>query len=239
MTEATIDKISKSDMKDMLEHAMHLGHPTYRWHPKMRQYIHLKKNGIHIFDLEQTYIHLIKAMDFVESLGKEGKVLLFVNTKMQAQTMISRAAKRCELPYIDSKWFPGLLTNFKTLKSRIRYFKKLKEEKENGQLEEKYVKKEVVMLEKEIEKLENALGGVEDLSKLPHAIFVTDVKREAIAVKEAKKLHIPVIAITDTNVDPTGIDYIIPANDDSVKSLQYIIDHLRDSYLKGKDLAKK
>src|SRR3989339_1082735 len=238
MTELTLENAPKSELKTMMENALHLGHQTQKWHPKIRQYIYTKKNGIHIFDLRKTYLQLQKALEYVEKLGNEGKVMLFVNTKPQAQKLIIEAAQDCECPYVDSKWFPGLLTNFKTIKARVQYFKKLEAEDKSGELEEKFLKKEVSKFKKEIEKLKDALGGVENLNKLPAALFVTDIKRDSIAVKEARKLNIPLIAITDSNTDPTLVDYPIPANDDSLRALEYIVEKIKGSYVKGKKSPK-
>lgn len=235
MSNTIAENATVEQLKEMIQHAMHLGHPTHKWHPRMRKYLYGKENGIHIFDLNKTHASLQTALNFVETLGKEGKTLLFVSTKPQAQQLIVDAAKKCNTPYVDSKWFPGLITNFSTLKSRIQHFKDLKQDRESGELETKYLKKEVAKFNKEIEKLENALGGVENLSKLPNALFITDIKREAIAVTEASKLGIPIIAIVDSNVNPDLIAYPIPANDDGIKSLEYVINKISESYLKGKE----
>jgi small subunit ribosomal protein S2 len=224
---------SKVDIKEMLDAAVHFGHKTQKWNPKMKSYLFSVRNGIHIFDLQKTKDKLEQAIDFVKRTVSGGKNILFVSTKPQAAHLILDAAENCKMPYVIHKWMGGLLTNFSTIKQRIRYLKSLKEQEKNGEFE-KYTKKEASELRKTIEKLESALGGVRDLESLPDAVFVADVVRDRIAVKEAIKMKIPVIGITDSNADPDGINYCIPGNDDAVKSLTYLIQKVKYGILEGK-----
>ncbi len=213
------------DVKEMLNAAVHFGHKTAKWHPKMSKYIHGKKDGIHVIDLFKTKEALEKAKEFLATCEKEGKTVLFVATKPQAATYVSEACKSSGLPFVTSKWISGLLTNFSTVKVRIRYLNRLKEEAETGELE-KYTKKEISKLKKVGVKLEESLGGVGKMTALPDAVVVFDAVRDRIAIKEAKKLGIPIVAVCDTNADPMGIDYIIPGNDDSIKSIDYFVKEL-------------
>lgn len=224
---------TKVDIKEMLEAAVHFGHKTQKWNPKMKRYIYTTKNGIHIFDLEKTKLALEKALDFIKKTASGGKTILFVSTKPQSAHLVIEAAEECRMPYVIHKWMGGLLTNFNTIKQRIRYLKNLKEQEKSGEFE-KYTKKEASELRKTIEKLESALGGVRDLDALPDVVFVVDVLRDRIAVNEAKKMKIPVVGIVDSNADPDGVNYPIPANDDAVKSLTYLIQKVKYGILEGK-----
>ncbi len=219
------------DLKDMLKNAVHFGHATSKWNPKMKPFIYGKKQGVHVFDLAKTAEAMDKACDFLRASAKEGKTILFVSTKQQATELVKAAAKDCNQPYVTQKWVPGLLTNFRTIKTRIKYLKTLKEEKRTGEFS-KYTKKEASKLEKTINKLEISLGGVQDITKAPDVMIIFDVHRDQIAVKEAIRKGVKLVGICDTNASPDGIDYPIPANDDAIKSLKYIVGRITDA-IKG------
>jgi small subunit ribosomal protein S2 len=225
-------------VKDMLEAAVHFGHKTQKWNPKMRPYIYGAKNNIHIFDLQKTLENLLKALEYIKNLSANGKVILFVSTKQQASDLIVNAARDTDMPYVIHKWMPGLLTNFSTMKRRIKYLNDLIEQEKTGEFE-KYTKKEASMLKKDIQKLEASLGGVKTVKRLPDALFVTDIVRDAIAVQEAKKLKIPIIGIADSNADPDMLSYVIPGNDDAIKSLTYLITAVKDAILEGRKSKKE
>jgi len=220
--------MTKQDLKEMFDNAVHIGHRTHKWSPKMKKYIYGEVNGIHIIDLEKTADCLEKAMDFLSKLIMEGKKVLFVSTKPQSIKLVEDLAKSVHMPYVVSKWIPGLLTNFSTVKTRIKCLTDLKEQKAAGDFE-KYTKKEAAKLGKMIDKLQAALGGVEGMKSMPEAVFVVDSCRDAIVIKEARKLHVPVVAIVDTNADPSKIDYPIPANDDAIKSLTYLLNKIKSA----------
>jgi len=221
------------ELKDMLEAAVHFGHKTQKWNPKMRRYLYGERNGIHIFDLVKTQECLIKALDFLKNTAASGKTILLVSTKPQAMQLMVEAANETKMPYVVHKWMGGLLTNWSTMKLRIRYLRTLKEQEKSGGFD-KYTKKEASELRKTIEKLESALGGVSSLERLPDVVFVADALRDKIAVKEANKVKIPVVAILDSNSDPDGIAYPIPGNDDAVKSLAYLINAMKGAILEGR-----
>lgn len=220
------------DLKEMLSSAVHFGRKTSKWNPKMSPYLYGQKDGIHIFDLKQTASCLDEAEKFAEKIASEGKIILVVSTKPQTFEIIPEKCKKTNLPYVIHKWFAGLLTNFPTIKSRIRYLKKMKDMAASGEIE-RYTKNEQVKIRKEIGKLQNALGGVEEMTKKPDALFVTDVMRDETAIKEAVKLNIPVIGICDSNANPEKITYPIPGNVRSIKSLEYIIDSVFGAIEKG------
>ena len=226
--------MATSQVQAMLDAAVHFGHKTPKWNPKMKKYIHGSRNGIHIFDLQKTEECLNKALEYLKNSASTGKVILFVSTKPQAAHLIIKAAQAAHMPYVVHKWMGGLLTNFSTMKQRIRYFKTLKEQEKNGEFE-KYTKKEASELRKKIEKLETALRGVRDLDRLPDIVFLADVVRDRIVVKEANKVKIPVVGITDTNADPDGIYQVIPGNDDAVKSLTFLIGKVEEAVVAGKN----
>lgn len=229
--------MQKNLLKEMLDAAVHFGHKTQKWNPKMKKYLYGSRNGIHVFDLEKTAECLEKALDFLKRGAESGKTILFVSTKPQAAHLIKEAAESTKMPYVIHKWMGGLLTNFSTMRTRIRYFRTLKEEEKTGGFS-KYTKKEAAQLRKKIEKLEAALGGVREVERLPDMIFLADVVRDKIVVKEARKMKIPVIAIVDSNGDPNGVTYPIPANDDAMKSLTYLIHKVEDAILSGKGQKK-
>ncbi len=230
--------MSKATVKEMMDAAMHFGHQTQRWNPKMKPFLFGSKNGVHIFDLEKTVTYLERALEFLKQTSANGRVVMLASTKPQAARLIMEAAKEAHMPYVVNKWMPGLLTNFSTIKMRIKYFNDLLDQEKSGELE-KYTKKEIARIKKELVKLQDAFGGVREMDRLPSVIFVADVVRDKIIVKEANKMKIPVVAITDSNADPDGVDYAIPANDDAVSSLGYIIDKVKEALITGKQGDKK
>jgi small subunit ribosomal protein S2 len=225
--------MAKDQLQEMLDAAVHFGHKTQKWNPKMKKYIYGVRNGVHIIDLQKTQENLEKASEFIRSLSMNGRKILLVCTKPQATQLIIDTAKETNMYYVVNKWVGGLLTNFFTMKKRIRYFKKLRDEEKSGGFE-KYTKKEAGKLKKMMVKLETGLGGVKDMDKMPDAVFVADVVRDHIAVSEANKLNIPVIGIVDTNSDPEGIEYPIPGNDDAIKSLSYLINAVKNAMVAKK-----
>ncbi len=220
-------------IKQLLEAGAHFGHQTSHWHPRMKGYIFTKRNGIHIIDLEQTVGLLSKARDFIRNLVAEGGTVLFVGTKKQAQETIEEEAKRCGMSYINQRWLGGVLTNFATIQTRIDYLVRLEDQQERGEFG-RLTKKEAMKLEKEIVRLNRHIGGLKEMTSLPSALFIIDVIKEKIALAEAKRVGIPVVAVIDTNCDPTGIDYPIPANDDAIKAIKLICSSIADSVIEGK-----
>ncbi|MDP2642619.1 MAG: 30S ribosomal protein S2 [Candidatus Peregrinibacteria bacterium] len=214
--------MDKKLAQEMFDNAVHVGHRTQKWNPRMKKYLYGEKDGVHIINLEKTSEGLEKALAFLEKLAGEGKNVLFVSTKPQSLKLIEESAKSCGMPYVVSRWIPGLITNFSTLKNRIKYFVNLKAEMASGEFD-KYTKKEAAKLKKIIDTLELSLGGVQNLRGVPDAVFVVDTVRDQIAVKEAKVVGIPIVAITDSNSDPTVISYPIPGNDDALKSLTFLV----------------
>ena len=206
-------------MKQLLEAGVHFGHQTRRWNPKMAKYIFTERNGIYIIDLQKTVRKLEEAYMFVRELAADGQEILFVGTKKQAQDSIREEASRCGMPYVNARWLGGMLTNFKTIKQRIKRLEQLKAMEEDGTFD-LLPKKEVTKLKLEIEKLEKFMGGITQMKRQPAAMFIVDPRKERIAVAEAKKLHIPIVAIVDTNCDPDEIDYVIPGNDDAIRAVR-------------------
>ena len=220
-------------MKQLLEAGVHFGHQTRRWNPKMAAYIYTERNGIYIIDLQKTVKKLEEAYNFVRELGEKGETLLFVGTKKQAQEAIKEEASRVGMYYVNARWLGGMLTNFKTIRRRIDRLAQLRKMEEDGTFD-RLPKKEVVKLELEIEKLEKFLGGIKEMNKLPGALFIVDPRKEKIAVAEAKKLGIPVVAIVDTNCDPDEIDYVIPGNDDAIRAVKLIAGAMADAIISAK-----
>ena len=208
-------------MKQLLEAGVHFGHQTRRWNPKMAEYIFTERNGIYIIDLQKTVKKLNEAYLFARDIAAEGKDILFVGTKKQAQDSIKEEAINCSMPYVNARWLGGMLTNFRTIRTRIARLNQLRKMREDGTFD-LLPKKEVIGLELEIEKLEKFLGGIQNMEKIPGALFIVDPRKERIAVQEAKKLHIPIIAIVDTNCDPDEIDAVIPGNDDAIRAVKLI-----------------
>jgi small subunit ribosomal protein S2 len=223
--------------QEMVANAVHYGHRTHKWDPRMRKYLHGEKGGIHVFNLELTVKMLDAALDFMKKNVSEGKTVLFVSTKPQAIKLVEETAKDCGMPYVVTRWIPGLITNFATVKKRIKYLKDLKEQEASGELE-KYTKKEVSKLKKTIEKLETSLGGVQEMSRKPDVIFVVDVVKDKIVVEESNRAGIPVVAIVDSNSNPEGVDYPIPGNDDAVRSINYLVGKIAEA-VKGSKKAKQ
>lgn len=225
-------------ISEALEVALHFGHQTNRWNPKMEPYIYGKKEGIHIIDLTKTVKKIQEAYEFLKKQAKEGKTLLMVGTKKQAQQTIAEEAQRAGLYYVAERWLGGTLTNFETLKKSISRLRELEEMEEDGRLD-RLIKKEAVKLKKEKAKLEKNFSGIKDMESLPDCLFIVDSKREKIAVAEARKLKIPIVAIIDTNCDPEEIDYPIPANDDTIRSIKLIASRLVDGILEGQKESVK
>ncbi|MDY7041079.1 MAG: 30S ribosomal protein S2 [Chloroflexota bacterium] len=224
-------------MKALLETGVHFGHRTRRWNPKMKSFIFTERNGIHIIDLQQTIVRLGEAYDVVRDTVSEGGTILFVGTKRQAQESIAEQARRCGMPYVNNRWLGGTLTNWRTIHQRIEYLLELENRRDIGQFE-RLPKQEALKLERKIDKLNKRLGGIKERHSLPDLLFITDVRREHIAVKEANILGIPIIAIVDTNCDPDPIDYIIPANDDAIRALKLITTKMADAVLEGLQMRK-
>ena len=222
----------KINIRTLLEAGCHYGHQTRRWNPKMKPYIFGERNGIYILDLKQTVINADKAYSFVRDTASKGGSVLFVGTKKQAQEPIATQADRCDMPYINQRWLGGMLTNFVTMRSRIDRMEELEAMVEDGRMAARG-KKEQAVLTKELEKLQRNLGGVRNMQTLPAAIFVVDTKREEIAIKEANRLHIPVIGMLDTNSDPDVVDFGIPANDDAIRSVDLMCELMADAVLAG------
>lgn len=220
-------------MKQLLEAGVHFGHQTKRWNPKMKEYIFTERNGIYIIDLQKTLKKIEEAYNFVKEQVMNGGTVLFVGTKRQAQDVVRTEAERCEMFYVNQRWLGGLLTNFRTIRKRIERLKELEKMEEEGMFEV-LPKKEVVRLQREKSKLERYLGGIKGMTDLPDVLFVIDPRKEKIAVTEANKLEIPVVAIVDTNCDPDPIDYPIPANDDAIRSIKLITSVIADAVLEGK-----
>jgi len=223
-------------VKQLLEAGAHFGHQTGHWHPKMKNYIFTQRNGIHIIDLEQTVTLLNKACAFVRELVGSGQSILFVGTKKQAQDIVEEEAKRCGMFYVNQRWLGGLLTNWVTVQKSVKRLKELDEMATDGRYE-LLPKKEVVKLERERKHLQANLAGIKNLSRLPDTLFVIDSNKEQIAVKEARKLGIPVVAVVDTNCDPTEVDYVIPGNDDALRAIRLFASKIADSVVEGSQAA--
>lgn len=224
--------VTNKIFKEMFDNAVHIGHRTQKWNPRMKKFLYGDKNGVHIINLEETTKHLERAMDFLSKIVGEGKKILFVSTKPQSLKLVEETANGVGMPYVTTRWIPGLLTNFKTIKSRVKYLKDLREQEASGEFD-KYTKKEAVSLKKTITKLSESLGGVQNLQDIPNAIFVLDIVRDKIAVKEARKIGIPVVAIVDSNADPSLVDFPIPGNDDALKSLGFLVGKVAGSLKKS------
>ena len=219
-------------MKQLLEAGVHFGHQTRRWNPKMAEYIYMERNGIYIIDLQKTVKKMDEAYNFVRSLAESGKSVLFVGTKKQAQDAIREEASRVGQFYVNARWLGGMLTNFKTMRTRVDRLNQLKRMQEDGTFD-MLPKKEVIKLLAEQAKLEKYLGGVKDMNKLPGALFVVDPRKEHNAIAEARKLHIPIVAIVDTNCDPDEVDYVIPGNDDAIRAIRLIASTMANAVQEG------
>lgn len=225
-------------MKELLETGVHFGHRTQRWNPKMARYIYTDRNNVHIIDLQQTVTAIDKAYALVRDTVAQGEKVLFVGTKRQAQETIRLEADRCRMPYVSLRWLGGTLTNWQTIKQRIDYLKDLEARREAGEFELLANKKEALMLNREIEKLNQRLGGLKDMEDLPGLVFIIDVREEYTAIREADRMGIPVIAVVDTNCDPDLIDYVIPSNDDAIRAIRLLTSKMADAVLEGLALRK-
>jgi small subunit ribosomal protein S2 len=222
------------DIKKLFEAGAHFGHRSSRWHPKMAKYIHSKRGGSHIIDLSKTVDAIELALSFIEKVSSEGKQILFVGTKRQAHDIIKETAVELDMPFVVERWLGGMLTNKNTIGGRVKYLKDQEAKMENGELAAKYSKLEVQRFQEEIDNMNHVYGGIKKLAAKPGVMFVVDVVDELNAVKEAKKLGIPVVAIVDTNADPSLVDYPIPANDDAIKTIQLVIDCIKQAVQDGK-----
>lgn len=220
-------------MKQLLEAGVHFGHQTRRWNPKMAPYIFTERNGIYIIDLQKTVKKVDEAYDFLRSVAEEGKSILFVGTKKQAQEAVKEEALKSGMFYVNERWLGGMMTNFATIRKSINRLKELEAMEEDGTFEV-LSKKEVLALKREQEKLEKSLGGIKDMEELPGALFIVDPRKERIAVAEAKKLNIPIVAIVDTNCDPDEIDYVIPGNDDAIRAVKLLTSRMADAVIEGR-----
>lgn len=222
-------------MKQLLEAGVHFGHRSRRWNPKMRSYIFTERSGIHIIDLQQTIQNIEQAYDVVRDIAAEGGTIIFVGTKRQAQENIREQAMRCGMPYVAQRWLGGTLTNFRTIRSRIEYMLELERQRERGDWDV-LPKKEATLMQRELSKLHRRLGGLRNLNQLPDALYIADVNTEDISVREANRLEIPVVAIVDTNCDPEPIDYVIPGNDDAIRSILLITTIMADAVIEGQQM---
>ena len=220
-------------MKQLLEAGVHFGHQTRRWDPKMAEYIFQARNGIHIIDLQKTSKKIDEAYAFLKEQAEEGKTVLFVGTKKQAQECVKEAAEKSGMYYVDQRWLGGMLTNFDTIRTRVQRLKDLEKMQEDGTFDV-LPKKEVILLKKEMEKLERNLGGIKEMEEIPGVIFLVDPKKEHIAILEAKKLGIPVIGLVDTNCNPEEVDYAIPGNDDAIRAVKLITDVMANAIIEGR-----
>jgi len=224
-------------LEEMLKAGMHFGHRTSKWHPKMAPFIFGQRAGVHIIDLQKTQAMLTEALEFVSRMAADNKTILLVGTKDQVRAPVAKLGLDLGLPYINNRWLGGTLTNFSVIKRLIKNYLDLKEKKETGKLT-KYTKKEQLEFSRQIAKLDRMVGGIASLKKLPDVIFIWDIKHERTALAEAKKKGVPVVAVCDTNVDPTGVKYVIPGNDDATKTVKLVLDYLRQAISEGKAQAK-
>jgi len=226
-----------ASMLELLEAGVHFGHQTQRWNPKMKKYIYGERNGIYIINLQQTTVMLDKAYEAAKEVAAKGKNVVFVGTKKQASEIVEQEAQRCNSFYINRRWLGGTLTNFETIRTRIKKLNELEELRDNGHFD-RLPKKEVAVMTRQITKLNKSLGGIKKMRGMPDLIFIVDQKRELIAIKEAKKLNIPIIGLVDTNCDPEDIDYVIPGNDDAIRAIKLIAGKIADAIIEGKALRE-
>jgi small subunit ribosomal protein S2 len=224
-------------MKALLESGVHFGHRTHKWHPKMKPYIFTERNGIHIIDLQKTVKGLEQAYALVRDTVSEGGTILFVGTKRQAQETIQAEAIRCGMPYVTQRWLGGMLTNWRTIRQRINELERLEKMRDHGDFE-RITKKEALILTRKIERLEMRLGGIRQLARLPEMLFIVDIHREVTAIHEANLLKLPIVAMVDTNCDPSPIDYVIPSNDDAIRAIKLLVGKMADAVLEGKAMRK-
>jgi len=224
-----------SSIKQLLEAGAHFGHQASGWHPRMKRYIFTKRNGIHIIDLEQTVKLLVKAQEFVKQIVADGGTILYVGTKKQAQESVETEAKRCGMYYVNQRWLGGTLTNFTTIQSRIDHLVRLEDQKSKGEFG-RLPKKEASKLDEEIARLNRQLGGIKEMTRLPSALFIVDPTKDRIALMEAKRMDVPIVAICDTNCNPDELDVIIPANDDAIRAVKLICSKIADAVIEGKGI---
>jgi small subunit ribosomal protein S2 len=227
------------DVKKLLEAGVHFGHKTERWHPKMAPYIHSKRNGTHIIDLTKTAANLEDALAFISKVASEDKQILLVGTKRQAQDIVKKTAEETSMPYVTERWLGGMLTNWNTIGERVKHLQDLENRMASGELANKYSKLEVLRFQEEIDQLNTIYGGIKELNKRPGAVFVIDIVDNSNAVKEAKKIGVPIIALVDTNADPSLVTYPIPSNDDAIKTIQLMMDYVKAAIENGKAKSKK
>ena len=230
--------MKKLELSQLIEAGAHFGHLTRRWNPKMKPYIFMEKNGIHIIDLKKTQGMLVESAQNLMNMAADGKRVLFVGTKKQAKNVIETEARRCDANWVSERWLGGMLTNFSTIRKSIKRLNNIEKQETDGTFD-KITKKERLFLTREKDKLKKVLEGVETMSRLPGAMFVVDIKKESIAIKEAKRLNIPVFAIVDTNCDPDEVDHLVPANDDAVKTIELVVTYMADAVIEGAAVAKE
>ena len=230
--------MQKLELSRLIESGAHFGHLTRRWNPKMKPYIFMERNGIHIIDLKKTQLKLTEAAENISKAAAEGKTILFVGTKKQAKKVIENEARKCEANWVSERWLGGMLTNFSTIRKSVKRLNIIEKQETDGTFD-KITKKERLFRTRERDKLKKVLEGIETMNGMPGAIFVVDIRKESIAIKEAQRLHIPVFAIVDTNCDPDEVDYIIPANDDAVKTVELIVSYIAEAVMEGNSIAKE
>ena len=227
------------DIKKLLEAGAHFGHKTSRWHPKMAPYIHSKRGGSHIIDLTKTVSALDEALAFIQETASAGKQVLLVGTKRQAQDIVRAAAEETKMPFVTNRWLGGMLTNWNTIGGRVKHLKDLEARMESGELANKYNKLEIQRFQEEIDQLNTLYGGIKDMNSRPGVVFITDVVHDVNALREANKMNIPVVALVDTNADPSNVRYPIPCNDDAIKAIQLVVDYVKQAIESGKAKAKQ
>jgi small subunit ribosomal protein S2 len=227
------------DIKALLAAGAHFGHKTSRWHPKMAPYIHSKRNGSHIIDLTKTVEGLEEALAFISKTAGEGKQVLFVATKRQAQDIVKAAAEEVKMPYVTERWLGGMLTNANTIQGRVKHLQNLETKMESGELANKYNKLEVQRFQEEIDEMNRIYGGIKNMASRVGAVFVLDIVSDVNAVREARKLGLPIVALVDTNADPSTVDYAIPCNDDAIKTIQLVVDYIKQAVAEGKAKTAK
>lgn len=229
---------TKVTIREMLEAGVHFGHRTQKWNPKMKPFIFMQRNGIHILDLQQTFRNLNEYHDMLVEIGRRNGVVLFVGTKRQAQETIAAEAKRCGMPYINTRWLGGTLTNWRTIRERIEALKALEKRRDKGEFD-LLTKREALMLNREIDELQGRLGGIREMKRLPDLVVIVDTLREVTAVRESNTLEIPVMALLDSNCDPDPIDYVLPANDDAMRSIKLMVSAVADAILEGRQMRRE
>jgi len=228
---------TKVTIREMLEAGVHFGHRTQKWNPKMRPFIFMQRNGIHILDLQQTFRNLNEYHEMLVEIGRSNGVVLFVGTKRQAQETIAAEARRCGMPYVNTRWLGGTLTNWRTIRERIEALKSLEKRRDKGEFD-LLTKREALMLNREIDELQARLGGIREMKRLPDLVVIVDTLREVTAVRESNTLNIPILALLDSNCDPDPIDYVLPANDDAMRSIKLMVSAVADAILEGRQMRR-